>query len=775
MRNESVVIAGEVETQWDERSPEERSRRWLAVLIAFVTLLVGITTFLQADASARSARLNRAAQQDAIASTGLRARGQEQYAFSEYVAAREYDDLRSQAQRLTTAGAKAQAAAYITASEELTRLTPLLGPDYAKPRASDGWRLPDFTRYEVNTWVISATMLSQQREASANEANAWDGKSNNYIAAIAIFAVVLFLFGLASTLGGVIRWMFVSLGIVLTFISMLWVVGTAALPVKHAPARAFERYAQGEGALWQAQNMDAVQRFSEALAIDSTYANAYSERGYAHLKEDPPKVDEAIKDFQAALNNGSDKYQVYWNLGWAYYLAGNYEKSIPYSVKALDVNTKVCGPAFNIAVAYLAAGNAKATDKAYHDTIARCEKIMNDALKEGLAAPVSVWTSMQGAVNDIEDLMCQAEQKYCYPNRDKPSMTRVNKDAMVAMAETYRKRVKEALTALEFAQTSQVKPGGAQVEPLRFGSKFYDADNKFQSYIVRDVFPDDRRDIYALFNYTGLNKDVHTIWKVFYHGREETGMRYDEPWALDPDGNAEKKLNYRFILKPGHYDVELYGNGELLSTGSLDIGEDTPLPVTLPSNARPSANVSVGNLSFADDFVNNHQGWWTGTINRDDEGRIEDNAYVVKTTLPDSRWRVTCEYCGGQQDVYYEANTRYRSGPTNWGYGLSVRADAAMRSMYLFVMNGDGQFAIGKLLNGTYSSLSDWATSSAIRKQGENRLGILARGTSLEFFINGQSVKRLSDSSLSKGYFGFSVERTDLEVSFSQVRVWQVK
>ena len=55
------------------------------------------------------------------------------------------------------------------------------------------------------------------------------------------------------------------------------------------------------------------------------------------------------------------------------------------------------------------------------------------------------------------------------------------------------KRVKEALTALEFQHTSKVAPTGAQVEPLKFGSRFVDQQNKFQSYVIRDVFPDDRR------------------------------------------------------------------------------------------------------------------------------------------------------------------------------------------------------------------------------------------------------------------------------------------
>ena len=56
-----------------------------------------------------------------------------------------------------------------------------------------------------------------------------------------------------------------------------------------------------------------------------------------------------------------------------------------------------------------------------------------------------------------------------------------------------------------------------------------------------------------------------------------------------------------------------------------------------------------------------------------------------------------------------------------------------------------------------------------------DELGVAARGNTLEFYINGQMVKRLTDNSIAKGRIGLSVERNDLEVSFSQLRVWQLR
>ncbi|MEP7198693.1 MAG: tetratricopeptide repeat protein, partial [Chloroflexota bacterium] len=751
------------------RTREQSFKRWLAVLIAFVTLLVGLASFLQADASARSARLNRLAQENAVASTGQRVRGQQQYAYDEFVVAREYDGLRSAAQNFSTNGNTAAASAYITAAEQITRLSPLLGPTYATPRASDGWLFPDYSRYQADTWVYSATLFSQRREIAATEANSWDGKSNNFVAAIAMFAVALFLFGLSSTLSGFVRGMFLVVGIALTAVTLVWIIGTALLPVHHVPDRALEKYAQGFTAAWQGKNDDALQAYSEAIRLDPSYANASSERAYAHLRETPANLTEAIKDYQATLAAGGETYEVDWNLGWTYYLAGDYAKSIPYSLEALEANNKVCGPSFNIAIARLASGDAAATDKAYDAAIARCERILIE-----VGPSPTVWQSLQGGANDIEDLLCQTHQLYCFAGRDKPSVRAItNREAVRALGEKYRRRVKEALTGLEFRGMSVALGSGAQVEPLQFGSTVYDEKDKLVSYIMRDRFPYDRRNIYALFNYHTMPKDLQTVWKVFRDGKEVTGLRYAEPWALDVNGEARKQINYRFILQAGRYDVEMYGNGSLLATGAFEVDERGRMNVPLPRDLQPSAAVNVGALLLVDNFDNNDQGWWTGWIDHSHDGSIANHEYNIVTTIKDDIFRATCELCYDLDNVYYEAATRWISGPTDYGYGLTVRANRAGNNGYLFLIDADGYYAIFKTVDGTVTKLADWAKHNAVRVKGQNQLGVLARGSTLEFYVNGQLMKRVNDTAHTKGYVGMTVERTDLAVAFSQVRVWQ--
>ncbi len=298
------------------RSREESSKRWIAVLIALVTVLISIMAFLQATVSARAAANYRRAQESALASTGIHARGQQEVAFAEFGIAREVDELLANARRLNGGGDSLGAQVYITASQEVMQLSPLLTPSYTTFGAN-GFRSSDHHRYEADTWVVTATLLSEQRAAAAAEANAWDAKSNNYIAAIALFAATLFLLGLCLTLTGFMRWLFLLVGIGLAGFSLLWALATTFGPVHHVPDAAIQQFAQGYGLTWQGNYEQAVQSYTAVIKIDPSYGNAYYERGSAWLHVPSPQVDKAIQDLAVASNLTNENYSAFWNRGGA--------------------------------------------------------------------------------------------------------------------------------------------------------------------------------------------------------------------------------------------------------------------------------------------------------------------------------------------------------------------------------------------------------------------------------------------------------------------------
>lgn len=760
--------------------PEAHVKRWLGVLIAFITLLVTATSFLQDYASTHQAIYARQAKEYSTASTAQRTRGMLETTLAESLA-REYDELMEQANRLRYKNRIPEASAFIIAAQTISKESPLLASPYTTFDEL-GWRQSTSSRrYEAETWVITATLLTERSEAAGKIAEAWNHKSDHYKAALVVYAVVLFLLALASLITGCVRWLFLGVGLGLAMVTSLGVLVTTVLPLPAIPDAALQQYAQGYGYTWQHQYDDAIRAYTQALQLYPDYANALARRGLAYFHTQPPELKKAIQDLETASRLDSDNYSIFWNLGWAYYLVGDYARSIHAGQKSLALNPQVCGPAFNIALARLAMGKASEAEKEYEAAIARCEKIVKEYRTAGLDAPYTLWDEMEGGAQDIENLLCATQQKHCYPDREQHDVSRaVNRDAILQTGEKYLKRIKEALTALEYYNTTIVKPTGAKFDPLVFANKFYNEADEFQSYIERERFPYRGDSIYALWNYANVPPDMQTVWKVYHDGVEKPDLRYVGKWDLQVNGGAEKKIDSWFVMAPGRYDVEVYGDGELLSTGTFEISQKETLTFPPPLNIRPpSAPVSVGALLFYDDFANNDHGWWTGNANAEvsqrTEAKIEQGKYIVLTHKQGTVWRVTCADCGDLDNGYFEVSTRYVNGPTNYGYGLILRSDAGMEHGYLFSLTADGSFCIAKDVTDTVEALVPWTDDPAIRTEGVNHLGVLARGNAFEFFINGKSVAHVTDAALTKGYFGLYVGSEDLAIAFSQVRVWQVR
>lgn len=769
-----------VKTTPEKSANEDRIKRWLRILIAFVALLVTITSFLENYASTQKATCSRRAKEYTAASTAHRTRGMLEVTFANYLI-REYDELMDQASSLKYKNRLLESGAFITAAQTIAKESPLLAPPYTT-FDERGWRQStQFSRYDVDTWVITSTLFSERSEAAAKVAEAWNNKGDNYKAALVVFAVVLFLLALASLIGGCVRWLFLMVGLGLATLVSLAVLLNTLTPIPNIPDAALQRYAQGYGYAWQGQYQEAILAYSQALQIYPNYANALARRGRAYFYIQPPDYRRALQDLEAASRLEGNNYGIFWSLGWGYYLIGDYAKSIEASQKSLNLNSKVCSPAFNIAIARLAMGKASEAEKAYEAAIARCEKIVKEFRTVGLEAPYTLWDEMEGGVQDIENLLCATHQKHCYPDREQHDVSRiVNREAILPIGEKYLKRIKEALTALEYYNTTNVQPTGAKFDPLVFANKFYNETDKFQSYVERNRFPYRGDSIYALWNYFNVKPGMQTVWKVYRDGVEKPDLRYVGKWDLQVNGGAEKKIDSWFVMAPGRYDVEVYGDGELLSTGTFEISQKETLTFPPPLNIRPpSAPVSVGALLFYDDFANNDHGWWTGNANTDasrrTEAKIEKGEYIVLSHKQGTAWRVTCADCGNLDNGYFEVSTRYVSGATNYGYGLILRGDAGMDHGYLFSLTADGSFRIAKDVTDTVVSLVPWTNDPIIQTQGVNRLGVLARGDAFEFFINGKSVARVSDASLTRGYFGLYVGTAELAIAFSQVRVWAIR
>lgn len=455
-----------------------------------------------------------------------RTRGMLEITFAKYLV-REYDELMGQAIRLKNKNRWLESSAFITAAQTLAKESPLLAPPYTT-FDERGWRQTTRSRrYDAETWVITSTLLSEQSEAAAKIAEAWNNKGDNYKAALVVYAVVLFLLALASLISGCVRWLFLLVGLTLAAIVSVAVLLNTLSPIPNIPDAALQRYAQGYGYVWQGQYDEAIRAYNQALQLYPNYVNALAQRGQAYFHTQPPELKKAIQDLETASRLDSDNHRVFWDLGWAYYLVGDYTRSIEASQRSLILNSKICGPAFNIAIARLAMGKATDAEKDYEAALARCEKIVQGFRATGLEAPYALWNEMEGSAQDIEALLCATHQKYCYPDREQHDVSRaVNHEAILQIGEKYRKRIKEALTALEYHNTRAVKPSGAKFDPLSFANEFYNEADEFQSYVERERFPYRGDNIYALWNYSNVKPGMQTVWKVYHNGSENLDLRY---------------------------------------------------------------------------------------------------------------------------------------------------------------------------------------------------------------------------------------------------------
>lgn len=772
---------------------EEQYKRWSAVLIACVTVLVALATFSQNQASNRAAGLARASQDAAIRATGERTRGQQRAAYDYYAVVALRDELYTLAVRANSSRQDPLGLAYLNAGKELQPLSPLLAESYSHYDHTGFREATDYGRYEAETYIVQAALLSEQRAAFAQEGNTWNAKGDNYVAIIAILAVALFLLGLSITLSGSARFLFVGVGLLISGSAAAWLFLNALQPVRHVPNAALERFAAGEGYGAQAADyiagddaeyyrhaneywQKAIDAYGAALQLDPAYANAYDARGLARLQLIPAQTQAAVADFEEAIRKGKGEYTTYWNYGAALYRQGAFERVRAPSEKALALNARICGPHLNIALALLAQGKLDDAATEYERAFKRCDDIYQDAKKRGEKPPYSLWSSMQAAAYDLDNLICALGKARCYPNRDLPKLTKVENGA-AARAEILRRRVKEALTALEFNGTTNVPRTGARIEQLAFTYRLLDDKGEFANYARRDIFPYNRgeEEILMLAKHAGMSREMFVVWKVLRDGNEESGLRYADKWTLDTEGDAVKKVNSWYVLRPGLYELEVYANGELLTTGSFVISDKTAaeLKTPLPAEARPAAPVPVGALIFADDFDNNNANWWTGSPASRQESVI-DGKFTLVTRAQERTFLSTCAECGRLNDFYFEADTRYVSGPTNYGYGLVFRGSSGLDRFYSFAIDGGGAYRIEKLVD-DWTTLVGWTPSALINQNGANKLGVLCRGDTFEFYINGQFVTRLRDKALPSGAIGVGVNYTNVQAAFDNVRVWALK
>jgi len=196
-----------------------------------------------------------------------------------------------------------------------------------------------------------------------------------------------------------------------------------------------------------------------------------------------------------------------------------------------------------------------------------------------------------------------------------------------------------------------------------------------------------------------------------------------------------------------------------------------------PAAEAPAAEAPTGNILFQDDFSDTNSGWdrsnWDSGITDYNNGTYQ---MLVKVPSFDIWANPGRNFVG---DVRVEADATKVAGEFDDDYGLICRysGEPSAPNYYYFIVSSDGFAVIGKVTAGqsTYISSEKMEASDAIRQgMATNHLQADCIGSTLTFFVNGQQVASVNDTSFSSGDVGFiagTFEISSAEFSFDNLVV----
>jgi tetratricopeptide (TPR) repeat protein len=543
----------------------------IAVSVALVTVFAGIVAFLESWASSRYGTDVRQSQALAMDALGydMSSRQRENYDFYLYTTWNEWDW-----RRIRAGDDEALAERSRHVADMVSPLTPLL--DESEPYFDPETQLADFSTYHVDTNLITTTVLLEQRGFAIETASIWNGKADGYVTILTLLSVALFLFGLSITIRGGLRYLFTAVGGFLVSVSLLWALILTLIPVPAVPDEAIAEYARGVGLSYLGYYEVAGEAFDAALQAYPRYGNAYHERGKIYLRSGDYTA--AVADFEQAVENGREDPSTYWEMGWAYYLLGDYESALEANGCALDLAPDLLPVVMNVGTALLADGQTEAA-------MAQYERGLAMVADPDASIPAS-WSHLylRLTVTDLDNLIAALDGWTGFA--EEPDLSRVkDRAALKAAAEAARLRIKEGLVAIEAAGVSQMEPTGATLSPLVFARNVgLDGGLVGQG----DTFARGALSVVATLSCEDLSQGAVVSRRVARQWADDPGaveylptMGADIPWNGESGGSMQHVLRAPWPgdrgLRPGKYIVEYYVDSHLLQTGSFTVPDEDTL------------------------------------------------------------------------------------------------------------------------------------------------------------------------------------------------------
>lgn len=180
---------------------------------------------------------------------------------------------------------------------------------------------------------------------------------------------------------------------------------------------------------------------------------------------------------------------------------------------------------------------------------------------------------------------------------------------------------------------------------------------------------------------------------------------------------------------------------------------------------------------FQDAFEDSKECGWAlynrgGTV-----AEIEDGVFRISTSQPGQIWWSNPDR--NFDDVIITVQANQASGPDDNAYGVICRYQSP-ENFYLFLISGDGYYAIGKYQSGSnqvayLSGEGEYTFSDAINQGvGTNQIRVACIGNELSLAVNGLPLAKVTDPTFVTGDIGIGVSTFELGTSvleFDNMRV----
>ncbi len=555
---------------------DDRFDKIITMMIASVAIWVAITLYFQNYASNISDQARRRAQENAVASTKRELNGTIQFSYQWQGAFETWREIGLQITAADQSGDTAAVERYKKLQERIAALSELLGPAYFDPAV--GW--PDTNKYESDTYLVESTRLNEIYFAESELGQATDETADSLVVQITLLTVALSLFGLSTTLKGGVRWLFVILGSGIVGLCMVW-LSWSMLELLIRPEvniAAIDAYSEGMGLSHQLKYDEAIAKFNFAIAEKSNYGKAYYGRGFAYY--DKNDIPTAIKNFELAREAGLDDTSTNWNLGWAYYINGQFHAGIEADERVMTVDPRVLGVRMNEAITYLAMGDRPNSQQQYDLLIQEAERQVNEAHSNNAQPSASLWFFMDAGAVDLQNLIDQLD------NNPKswtiaPSADMIGGEHLAIREFAYQQmlRLKEITVALEYTGQLPTTQEVMQVQPFAFGQiTGTDEQGSVTNFEVspNGRFPFQTESVSVEFNYSGPPPQ-QVVWKVYVNGVEDQSLRIVSNADISTGSKWYRTFGYDytnvFVLASGEYVVDLYADSKLVQTGTFYIDE----------------------------------------------------------------------------------------------------------------------------------------------------------------------------------------------------------